>query len=248
MTQTRTNTIQIATFGAEGQDAIASGIRNFPVHKLALICFESDKEKAHEFLRKIKSIVGLPYSIHLVSRMNVIKDTLERVSEILAGDGKDFSQVLMNVSCGDKLIGCAALSAAFINGIKAFGMDEKGSPLLMPILKLSYTEIISDSKMKILKAIDQAAGGFVESLEQLEVISGYGKPLLSYHIQGARESKGLADLGLLEIEKWERGKISARLTTLGKLLVVRTSSASPPHYQHQQHLQSHNKMDNSGIT
>jgi len=94
-----------------------------------------------------------------------------RVSEILARDGKNF-QVLMNVSCGDKLIGCAA----FINGLKAFGMDEKGLPILMPILKLSYNEVISESKIKILKAIDDAAGGFVESLEQLEAISGYGKP------------------------------------------------------------------------
>jgi Domain of unknown function (DUF6293) len=214
-------TIQIATFGPEDQDTIASGIRNFPVHKLSLICFESDKEKAEDFSRKIRSVLGLPVSIHVVSRKNVIRDTLERVSEILAKDDKDY-QVLMNVSCGDKLIGCAALSAAFINGIKAFGMDEKGSPLLMPILKLSYNEVISESKIKILKAIDEATGGFVESLEQLEAISGYGKPLLSYHVQGTRDSKGLADLGLLEIEKGDRGKISARLTTLGKLLVIGT--------------------------
>ena len=214
-------TIQIATFGPEDQDTIASGIRNFPVHKLSLICFESDKEKAEDFSRKIRSVLGLPVSIHVVSRKDVIRDTLERVSEILVKDGKNY-QVLMNVSCGDKLIGCAALSAAFINGIKAFGMDEKGSPLLMPILKLSYNEVISESKIKILKAIDKATGGFVESLEQLEAISGYGKPLLSYHVQGTRDSKGLADLGLLEIEKGDRGKISARLTTLGKLLVIGT--------------------------
>jgi len=106
-------------------------------------------------------------------------------------------------------------------------MDEAGSPLLVPILKLSYTEIISESKIKILKAIDGAADGFVESLEQLEAISGFGKPLLSYHIQGARDSKGLADLGLLEVEKGERGKISAGLTTLGKLLVAGTPPRPP---------------------
>jgi hypothetical protein len=225
MTHAHVTTIQIATFGSEGQEAIAAGIRNFPVHKLALICYESDKEKANDFSKKIRSVLGLAVSIHLVSKHNAIRDTLERVSEILSIDGKEFHQVLMNVSCGDKLIGCAALSAAFINGIKAFGMDERGSPLLMPILKLSYNEIISESKIKILKAIDEAAGGSVESLEQLESISGYGKPLLSYHIQGARESKGLADLGLLEIEKGERGKISAKLTTLGKLLVIGTPPA-----------------------
>lgn len=222
MAQTHMTTIQIATFGSEGQEAIASGIRNFPVHKLALICYESDKDKVVEFSRKIRNILGLPVSIHLVSRKNAIRDTLERVNEILTRDGKDFRQVLMNVSCGDKLIGCAALSASFINGIKAFGMDEEGSPLLMPILKLSYTEIISESKIKILKAIDGAADGFIESLEHLEAISGFGKPLLSYHIQGGRDSKGLADLGLLEVEKGERGKISARVTTLGKLLVAGT--------------------------
>ena len=126
----------------------------------------------------------------------------------------------MNVSSGDKLIGCAALSAAFINGIKAFGMDETGTtPLMMPVLKLSYTEIISDAKIKILKAID-SIGGIVDSLEKLEQVSGYGKPLLSYHVQGAKDSKGLADLGLLEVEKGDRGKLSAKLTTLGKLLVT----------------------------
>jgi hypothetical protein len=51
----------------------------------------------------------------------------------------------------------------------------------------------------------------------------------AYHIQGTRDSKGLGDLGLLEIEKGDRGKISARLTTLGKLIVVGTPpSSSPP--------------------
>ena len=94
MTQTQMTTIQIATFGSEGQDAIASGIRNFPVHKLALICYQSDKHKAEEFSRKIRNVLGLPVSIHPVSRKNAIRDTLERVSEILSRDGKEFRQVL----------------------------------------------------------------------------------------------------------------------------------------------------------
>jgi hypothetical protein len=60
----------------------------------------------------------------------------------------------------------------------------------------------------------------VESLDQLEQLSGYGKPLLSYHVQGGKDSKGLISLGLVEIEKGERGKISPKLTTLGKLLIT----------------------------
>ena len=195
------------------------GIRSFPVQKLAFICFDSDKSKAEEFARKIKNVLGLPITVNLVTKDNVIRDTMERVNEILNIEGRNFQQVLMNVSSGDKLIGCAALSAAFINGIKSFGMDStKSVPLLMPVLKLSYNEIISTAKIKILKTID-GMGGTINSLEELEQASGLGKPLLSYHVQGGKDSKGLANLGLVEVERGDRGKMIINLTTLGKLLV-----------------------------
>jgi DNA-binding transcriptional ArsR family regulator len=131
----------------------------------------------------------------------------------------------MNVSCGDKLIGCAALSAAFINGIKAFGMDSTGAPLPMPVSKISYSEIISEPKMNILRAV-QKVGGAVDSLDKLEEASGYGKPLLSYHIMGGKEARGLAELGLVEVEKGDRGRLLTKLTTLGKLLVINNNTIS----------------------
>jgi hypothetical protein len=212
-------TLQIATFGKSDQDGVALGIRSFPIHKLILICFDSDKNRAEDFASKIKSVLGIPVTITIVTKENVIKDTMERVNEILNLHANEVQQVLLNVSSGDKLIGCAALSAAFINGIQAFGMDDTHSiPLLMPVLKLSYSEIVSEAKIKILRSISDA-GGVIDSLDHLEQISGYGKPLLSYHVQGGKDSKGLADLGLVEVEKGDRGKISASLTTLGKLLV-----------------------------
>jgi hypothetical protein len=221
-------TLQIATFGKNDQDGVALGIRTFPINKLVLICFDSDKSQADEFSNKIRTILGISITISLVTKENVIRDTMERVNEILNLHGREFQNVLMNVSSGDKLIGCAALSSAFINGIKAFGMDSTHKiPLLMPVLKLSYNEIISDAKIKILKAIDDA-GGCIESLEELEQLSGYGKPLLSYHVQGGKDSKGLSELGLVDVEKGERGKISAKLTVLGKLLVS-SNVLSLPH-------------------
>jgi PII-like signaling protein len=218
-------TLQIATFGSDMQEGIAAGIRNFPVHKLVLLCYSEDKQKGEEFAKRIRTVLGIPVTITVVNRENVIRDVLERIGEIISIDGKKFQQILMNVSCGDKLIGCACLSAAFINGIKAFGMDTSGAPIAMPVLKLSYSEVISEPKIKILKAMD-SAGGTVNSLEQLEQISGFGKPLLSYHIMGAKDSKGLAELGLLEVEKGERGRLLAKLTTLGKLLVVSNTTAA----------------------
>lgn len=215
------NTVQIVTFG-EDQQGIVAGIRNFPIHKLAILCYEDDKPKAEEFARRIRSTLGIPVSLYVVSIANVIRDVMERVAEIMRSEPGKYEQILMNVSAGEKMIGCAALSAAFVNGVKAFGMDNEGCPMLLPVLKLSYSEIISDAKIRILHSID-GAGGKVGSLEQLSELSHFGKPLLSYHIQGARETKGLADLGLVEIERVERGKMEVKLTTLGKLLIANST-------------------------
>jgi len=211
-------TLQIATFGKGQQGGIVSGIRNFPIHELALICLDSDKHRADKFSREIEKTLGIPVTVNTVIFENVIRDTIERVHEILNLHGKVFQQVLINVSCGEKLISCAALSAAFINGIMAFGVDKTGRLVPMPVIKLSYTEIISEAKVKILRALDDL-GDIVEGLDQLEQGSGFGKPLLSYHIQGSEESKGLVGLGLVEAKRGDMNKLSIKLTTLGKLFV-----------------------------
>lgn len=225
----RMKTLQIATFGDDDQDGIALGIRNFPIHQLILICYSSDEAKAIEYSKKIETIIGIGIEIILVQKENVVKDTIERVNEVLLKKSMEYHQILMNVSSGDKLISCAALSSAFINGIKAFAMDHGHSiPLLLPVLKFSYSEIISDTKIKILKSIDNI-GGMVSSLEELEQISGYGKPLLSYHVQGGKENKGLADLGLVEVDKGDRGKTVINITTLGKLMVTSNLVNSSQH-------------------
>ncbi len=213
-------TLQIATFGEDDQDGIALGIRNFPIHNLIIICYEHDKNKAAEFSKRIDNLIGIHTELIFVKEENVVKETIERVNEILLKKSLEYQQILMNVSSGDKLLACSALSSAFINGIKAFGMDHAHTtPLLLPVLKFSYSEIISDTKIKILKSIDDV-GGAVHSLEELEQISGYGKPLLSYHVQGGKENKGLAELGLVEVDKGDRGKTVINITTLGRLMVT----------------------------
>jgi hypothetical protein len=46
------------------------------------------------------------------------------------------------------------------------------------------------------------------------------KSLLSYHIRGGREPKGLEELGLVRVERRECGKVSIHLTELGRLVLV----------------------------
>ncbi|TVP41482.1 hypothetical protein [Candidatus Nitrosocosmicus arcticus] len=220
-------TLQIATFSDDDQDGIALGIQNFPIHQLILLCYSSDEAKAIEYSKKIETIIGIGSEIILVEKENVVKDTVERVSEVVLRKSMEYQHILMNVSSGDKLINCAALSSAFINGTKAFTMDHDHRMLLLwPVLNFSYSEIVSGTKINILKSID-SIGGMVSSLEELEQISGYGKPLLSYHVQGGKDNKGLADLGLVEVDKGNRGKTVINITMLGKLMVGSNSIVNP---------------------
>ncbi len=213
-------TLQIATFGQD-REGITAGIRNFPIHKLILLHYAEDKNEVEEFSRNIRSTLAIPVSLRLISKPDVIRSAMQHIAEIIKTESGQFEQVLINVSAGDKMIGCAALSCAFVNGIKAFGTDPEGKPMLLPILKLSYNEIISDAKLKILRALDKA-GGSIESLEELTKITDFGKPLLSYHVHGTNDSKGLVHLGLVEMERLERGRSKITLNTLGKMLISAT--------------------------
>ncbi|MGI0061234.1 MAG: DUF6293 family protein [Nitrosotalea sp.] len=210
-------TLQIATFGQD-KEGILAGIRNFPIHKLILLHYKDDVKLVEEFSSNLRSTLGISISPRLIAQPDIIRSAMEHVSQIIKEEGANYEQILINVSAGDKMIGCAALSCAFVNGIKAFGTDMEGNPMLLPILKLSYNEIISDAKIKILHAID-SAGGLVESLDNLSKHCEFGKPLLSYHIHGSSESKGLVQLGLVDVERLERGRTKITLNTLGKMLI-----------------------------
>lgn len=208
--------LQIATF-ADDPEALQVGIRNFPVHKLDVICYERDRARAESHAPSIRSVLGIPVSIHTVKEQDLLA-VIETIGKILHAEQGNFDEVLLNVGGGDKHLTCSATSAAFVHGLKAFHVIGD-TPLLLPIVKMSYTQLVSPPKMEILKAI-QKASGKVESLEQLSQLSNYGKPLLSYHIQGAEDARGLAELGLVEVERGKRGRSVVRLTPVGRMLLL----------------------------
>ncbi len=216
-------TLQIATAG-ENTDVILAGVRNFPAHKLALICLSEHQDTITEFASNLERILKMPIDVYVVqSKGNPLDGMLGIVADILKIDGKNFEDIIINAAGGDKVLTCAAVSAAFINGLKAFHVMGD-TPIMLPVLKLSYNEIVSRAKIDILRAIDEA-GGEVESLKHLSNVSGYGKPLLSHHIRGAENSRGLRELGLVETERVTRGRIRVKLTTLGRMLLFGTAGS-----------------------
>lgn len=204
---------------SDDDETVLVGLRSFPAHKLILICHRKDKGTVEQFSSNIRRVLKIPIDIYTVGD-NILENVIEIFNEIQGIDGDEFDDIIVNVAGGDKLLGCAALTSAFINGLKAFSVMGDMA-IALPILKLSYKEIVSKAKINILRTL-MKAGGKVESLEQLSKISCYGKPLISYHIHGAEDSRGLLKLGLVEVERKERGRMRVKITALGRLIAHET--------------------------
>lgn len=206
-------TLQIATTGFN-TDSVSMGIRNFPVDKLNLICLHEEREPVEQLQIDLVRVMKIPVEIFTI-QTNIFEEMLTIISEINESERLNYDEVILNVAGGSKHMTCAATVAAFVNGLKAFHvMDDR--VFMLPVMKLSYSEMISKPKLEVLQHLS-SVGGEVESLAKLSEVSGYGKSLLSHHIIGSGDSRGLASLGLVEVERLTRGRLNIKLTTLGSL-------------------------------
>jgi DNA-binding MarR family transcriptional regulator len=209
-------TLQIAILGGS-DDAVLVGLRNFSVHKLILISPPEYLGQAETLSGKLKDTLKLSVEIIQVKDAS-IPSMLDAVGQIVRKESQNFEDFIINVGSADKHLTSAGVTAAFVHGIKAF--DVMGDqPAVLPVMKFSYTQVVTEPKLEILRAIEQS-GGDVESLEKLSAISNYGKPLLSYHIRGSKDGQGMEELGLVEVERGKRGKLRVRLTPLGRTLLA----------------------------
>ncbi len=195
-------------------DALYVGIREFPTERIILISPEKKLDQANDAKKDLEKF-KIPVQIKEI-KGNVWEETFKAVAEIKKIE-KD-TNILINVSTGDRDSRCAATSAAFVNGIRAFGVSEENNEaMLLPILKFSYYNVITDKKMMILKTIYNEKD-CCASLEELSKMTGMSLPLISYHINGTLKSEGLKQLGLVETEE-SKGKVKVMLTMQGRLLV-----------------------------
>ncbi|MGC1134554.1 MAG: hypothetical protein WA941_17130 [Nitrososphaeraceae archaeon] len=222
-----TKTFQIATFGTFSTGNILTGLKIYPSQKLALICYDHDNTNAKRFVKVIRSIdENIEIIVCLTPKQNIIENVFRNIGRII-GPGSEinrFQRILVNVSSGDKSLSYVVLCAAYIKGIETFMINSNFSNNLavIPTPKFYYDKIITKTNLRILNSIARA-GGVIYGLDRLQQISGLIKPLLSYHINGRDNTKGLIDLGLVWVEnkKYENGTIVViRLTAIGELFVT----------------------------
>jgi len=209
-------TLQLAVLGGS-EDAVLVGLRNFPAHRLTLICSTDFLNQANQLSGKLKEALKLDVDVVQV-KDNTMLAMLDVVGQIVRKESGNFQDFLINVGSASKHLTSAGVAAAFVHGIRAF--DVIGDqPAVLPVMKFSYTQAVTEPKMRILQAIE-ATGGDVESLQKLSEISNFGKPLLSYHIRGSEDGDGLESLGLVEVERGKRGRLRVKLTPLGRTLLA----------------------------
>lgn len=207
-------TLQIATVGEE-VEMIKNGISNFPTQKLILVAYKKDEEICKTLKMNMRDILNMEVETYFIANEELPHEEMFSIIDEILSKNKNFD-IIINLGGGDKFLTCAAVASAFLNGLKAFYCKNCSDCFMLPILKLEPTLLISEAKMKILETLE--ACGEVKKLRELAKLSGYGIPLLSYHISSGPEN--LAKLGLVEIKRSLKGIISSiRITSLGRIVI-----------------------------
>ncbi|HIH37570.1 winged helix-turn-helix transcriptional regulator [Candidatus Woesearchaeota archaeon] len=201
--------IVIAPVG-DNPKALFVGMKEFATEKVYLLTPPTQRRTAEELKRKLAEFT-VPSEIKELHG-GLLDEMFRLFGEISRGHDPD--RIIVNVATGDKMSTCAALSAAFAHGLRAFGV-ENDMCILMPIMKLSYYNELSDNKMNILKLLNSKE---YISLTDLSRKLKMSISLLSYHINGTLKYKGLKEYRLVEVK--EEGKsVLVRLSQLGGLLL-----------------------------
>jgi hypothetical protein len=208
-------TVQVAILGGN-DEAVFAGLRNFPAHKLVLLSPTTSLDRSGVISGKLAETLKLPVRVVEV-KSSSIQTMLDLIGQVIHDDQDVAQDFLINLGSAARESACSGLAAAFLYGIRAF--DVAGDqPEMFPVMKFNYIRAVTEPKIEILRAIERS-GGQVESLEALSGIVNYGKPLLSYHIRGSQDSRGLESLGLVELERGKRGRLRVILTPLGRTLL-----------------------------
>lgn len=203
--------VVIAPVG-ENLNGLYAGLKEFGTERIILITPKDKLNIAKQAKKELKKF-QIPVQIKQIEG-NLWEEMFRIISEIKKIE-KD-AELIINVATGDHVSRCAATSAAFVNGIKAFDVSQEG-PMLLPVLKFNYYKLISDKKMQILRILDKEEK-CCASLEELSKRIKMSLPLISYHINGNLKAEGLKDFGLVETTQ-KKGKVAVELTTLGRLLL-----------------------------
>jgi len=197
----------------ENLDSIYAAIKAFPTDRVFLL----STGKHHEKVSEVKNILDnfrIPVQVVEV-KGTLIEGMFRSFAKIKQAVGRE-EDILVDVSSGENMENCAALSASYVNGFKAFNVMS-GQVMMLPVLKFSYYRLIPERKLAILKYLKEQPD-CCASMEDLSERLKMSLPLLSYHVNGSGKSEGLVTQGLAEAHQGPHGRTQVMLSEMGRLI------------------------------
>ena len=189
--------------------ALFVGMKDFPTEKVILVTPDEYLKDAKELQKNLDQFTIDSEIIQIGENlMEEMFRVFGKVCSIYKND-----EIIVNVATGDRMSTCAALSAAFANGLKSMGVVGNKC-MLLPIMKLSYYNELSETKLKILKELE---GKDWVSLQDLSKNLKMSLSLASYHINGNFKYKGLKEFRLVEVKEQNKN-VLIKISSMGSLL------------------------------
>jgi len=195
------------------EKVLLATLKDFPTEQMILLVSPEGIVKAESFRERLE-VLGIPASIVRVNpTKNKWEDYFTAFADVL--DGMEKERVLLNIATADRISQCALTNAAHVNGVRAVAVID-GEIMMLPILKISFSSVLSPKKIAILKELNK--NQCFSSIENLAKSTRMSIQLASYHIHGTDKSKGLSQLEMVDIEEG-RSRTRVCLSTMGRLFM-----------------------------
>ncbi|HJX04621.1 MAG TPA: hypothetical protein VJ489_02260 [Thermoplasmata archaeon] len=149
--------ILLSTFGQDDFERVVQAMRMLPYERLVLIgTAEAIESRMLAKIRALEEMSGHEVADEAVPE-NGFMEIVDMISEILERHARDSqgrrNDLVLNISGGSKLLGDAALFAAFRLGIEAYHCEDRLTKL--PVLKgLTAKDRFTPSQIRFIREID----------------------------------------------------------------------------------------------
>jgi hypothetical protein len=194
-----------------GNQEILQTYSIYPCQKVVLLYTFRDIDRYHE-LRHAGKLLGIEIEGHEYE-----EDYSKLGGAIDTAMKGDWKLVVINLEGVGSTIMVAMLTMLSAIRDKCLLVGKDGGELKqLPMVSFKMEEFISESKFKLIEAIHKNPGC---NLAGLSEATGMDKSLISYHINGGKEKRGLRDLGVVATKKGHKGSVILSLTDWGDLLL-----------------------------
>ncbi len=174
------------TLGFTPEKFLPSLRHHAPIEAVCL--FHDADERSHEAAEEVAehcNDIGLPCETIEVDAFDMIEATKAIREEVSQADP---SGVVFNITGGTAVLSCAALLTCVLEGLRAETTDMRDMskpPQSLPLLTMSYKELLTGAQQDVLAAIAERSGKV--SQRDLTEILGLRKATVSHHVKSLKE-------------------------------------------------------------